>query len=61
MCENASVVRLVFPPFVFVTAVVRVKNGGEKGFARNIVNGARIYLKLVLNDVESQGDHFLVC
>ena len=48
------------PPFVFVTAVVRVKNGGEKGFARNIVNVARISFKLILNDVKSQGDHFLV-
>ena len=36
------------------------KNGGEKCFVRNIVNVDRIYLKMVLNDVESQGDHFLV-
>ena len=36
------------------------KNGGEKCFVRNIANVARIRLKLVLNDVELQGDHFLV-
>lgn len=36
------------------------KNGGGKCFVRNIANVDRICLKMVLNDVKSQGDHFLV-